>query len=261
MNQSISPKYQMSIVQKITDSLFEQFTSYENVEAYLNKWHQVEHDDFNYFWENFQFYYRDEAKKKIDAAKTLHNIDGETLLKIAIDLGIETPDYIPSIPTFKNELKSSYEIASLTFEKAFRNVETDPSLAIGLANSALESIITEILKDSRINVTWSEKETLTKLVGNICKAFSFQSNGKFPTEIKTLASSLISAGQAIENLRSDKTEFHGKTDGDLMITDAVYAYFVVNATTTVGLFLLNFYKSNYPPIVKSELTLDDEIPF
>ena len=261
MNQSISPKYQMSIVQKITDSLFEQFTSYENVEAYLNKWHQVEHDDFNYFWENFQFYYRDEAKKKIDAAKTLHNIDGETLLKIAIDLGIETPDYIPSIPTFKNELKSSYEIASLTFEKAFRNVETDPSLAIGLANSALESIIKEILKDSRINVTWSEKDTLTKLVGNICKVFGFQSNGKFPTEIKTLASSLISAGQAIENLRSDKTEFHGKTDGDLMITDAVYAYFVVNATTTVGLFLLNFYKSNYPPIVKSELTLDDEIPF
>jgi hypothetical protein len=261
MNQSISPKYQMSIVQKITDSLFEQFTSYENVEAYLNKWHQVEHDDFNYFWENFQFYYRDEAKKKIDAAKTLHNVDGETLLKIAIDLGIETPDYIPSIPTFKNELKSSYEIASLTFEKAFRNVETDPSLAIGLANSALESIIKEILKDSRINVTWSEKETLTKLVGNICKVFGFQSNGKFPTEIKTLASSLISAGQAIENLRSDKTEFHGKTDGDLMITDAVYAYFVVNATTTVGLFLLNFYKSNYPPIVKSEVTLDDEIPF
>ena len=261
MNQSISPKYQMSIVQKITDSLFEQFTSYENVEAYLNKWHQVEHDDFNYFWENFQFYYRDEAKKKIDAAKTLHNVDGETLLKIAIDLGIETPDYIPSIPTFKNELKSSYEIASLTFEKAFRNVETDPSLAIGLANSALESIIKEILKDSRINVTWSEKETLTKLVGNICKVFGFQSNGKFPTEIKTLASSLISAGQAIEKLRSDKTEFHGKTDGDLMITDAVYAYFVVNATTTVGLFLLNFYKSNYPPIVKSEVTLDDEIPF
>ena len=261
MNQSISPKYQMSIVQKITDSLFEQFTSYENVEAYLNKWHQVEHDDFNYFWENFQFYYRDEAKKKIDAAKTLHNVDGETLLKIAIDLGIETPDYIPSIPTFKNELKSSYEIASLTFEKAFRNVETDPSLAIGLANSALESIIKEILKDSRINVTWSEKETLTKLVGNICKVFGFQSNGKFPTEIKTLASSLISAGQAIENLRSDKTEFYGKTDGDLMITDAVYAYFVVNATTTVGLFLLNFYKSNYPPIVKSEVTLDDEIPF
>lgn len=261
MNQGISPKYQMSIVQKITDSLFEQFTSYENVEAYLNKWHQVEHDDFNYFWENFQFYYRDEAKKKIDTAKTLHNVDGEILLKIAIDLGIETPDYIPSIPTFKNELKSSYETASLTFEKAFRNVKTDPSLAIGLANSALESIIKEILKDSRINVIWSEKETLTKLIGNICKAFGLQSNGNLPKEIKTLASSLINAGKAIEDLRSGKTEFHGKTDGDLMIKDAVYAYFVVNATTTVGLFLLNFYKSKYLPVIKSEVISDDELPF
>ena len=261
MIESISPKYQMDIVQKISASLFEQFKSYENVEAYLSKWHQEE-QEWNNFWENFQFYYRDEAKKKIDAAKTLHNIDGETLLKIAIDLGIETPDYIPSIPTFKNELKSSYETASLTFEKAFRNVEIDPSLAIGLANSALESIIKEILKDSRINVTWSEKETLTKLIGNICKAFGLQSNGNFPKEIKTLASSLINAGKAIEDLRSDKTEFHGKTDGDLMIEDAVYAYFVVNATTTVGLFLLNFYKSNYPPVNNMPMAIsDDGLPF
>lgn len=261
MNQSISPKYQMDIVQKISTCLFEQFRSYENVETYLSKWHQEERG-WNNFWENFQFYYRDEAKKKIDAAKTLHNIDGETLLKIAIDLGIETPDYIPSIPTFKNELKSSYETASLTFEKAFRNVEIDPSLAIGLANSALESIIKEILKDSRINVTWSEKETLTKLIGNICKAFGLQSNGNFPKEIKTLASSLINAGKAIEDLRSDKTEFHGKTDGGLMIEDAVYAYFVVNATTTVGLFLLNFYKSNYPPVNNMPMAIsDDGLPF
>ena len=260
MIESISPKYQMNIVQKISASLFEQFKSYENVEAYLSKWHQEE-QGWNHFWENFQFYYRDEAKKKIDTAKTLHNVDGETLLKIAIDLGIETPDYIPSIPTFKNELKASYETASLTFEKAFRNVETDPSLAIGLANSALESIIKEILKDSRINVIWSEKETLTKLIGNICKAFGLQSNGNLPKEIKTLASSLINAGKAIEDLRSGKTEFHGKTDGDLMIKDAVYAYFFVNATTTVGLFLLNFYKSKYLPVIKPEVISDDELPF
>lgn len=187
MIESISPKYQMDIVQKISASLFEQFKSYENVEAYLSKWHQEE-QEWNNFWENFQFYYRDEAKKKIDAAKTLHNIDGETLLKIAIDLGIETPDYIPSIPIFRNELKSSYETASVTFEKAFKNVETDPSLAVGLANSALESIIKEILKDSKINVKWNENETLTKLIRNICKAFGIQSNDNFPNEIKTLAS-------------------------------------------------------------------------
>ena len=87
--------------------------------------------------------------KKIDLKKTLHQIDGETLLKIAIDLGLDTPDFIPSIPMFKNELKSSFETAAQTFEKAYCNVEKDPSLAIGLANSALESIIKAILKDKR----------------------------------------------------------------------------------------------------------------
>jgi len=89
-----------------------------------------------------------------------------------------------------------------------------------------------------------------------------QSNENLPKEIKTLASSLINAGKAIEDLRSDKTEFHGKTDGDLMIKDAVYAYFVVNATTTIGLFLLNFYKSNYPPVDnKPEAISDDGLLF
>ena len=67
-------------------------------------------------------------------------------LKVAIDMGIETPDYIPSIPTFRNKIKENYKNASETFEKAFREVEKDPSLAIGLANSVLESIIKDILR-------------------------------------------------------------------------------------------------------------------
>lgn len=61
-------------------------------------------------------------------------------------MGIETPDYIPSIPTFRNKIKENYKNASETFEKAFREVEKDPSLAIGLANSVLESIIKDILR-------------------------------------------------------------------------------------------------------------------
>lgn len=48
MNQSISPKYQMDKVQKISPSLFEQFRRYENVETYLSKWHQEERS-----WNNF----------------------------------------------------------------------------------------------------------------------------------------------------------------------------------------------------------------
>lgn len=126
----ISPRYLMSIVQNINDRLFELYKGYDDVTNYLEKWHIV-YDCYGDN-ENFYFYYKDEERKKLDVKKTLHNIDGETLLKIAIDLGVETPDYIPCIPVFKNELKSSYETASQTFEKAFKNVEEDPSLALSL---------------------------------------------------------------------------------------------------------------------------------
>ena len=99
-------------------------------------------------------------------------MDGETLLKVAIDLGVETPDFIPSIPTFKNELKSEYKTAYDTFTKAYKQIDSDPSLAVGLANSALESIIKEIIKDDRISNKLDGGETLYRLA-------SLVSNKKF----------------------------------------------------------------------------------
>ena len=255
----ISPRFQMSIVMNINNRLFELYKSYEDVENYLDKWH-ISYDGYGDN-ENFYFYYKDEERKKIDAKKTLHRIDGETLLKIAIDLGVETPDYIPSIPIFKNELKSNYETASQTFEKAFKNVEEEPSLAVGLANSALESIIKEILKDERIDVDWNEKDTLTNLVKSICKAFKLTTDSEMPSEIKTISSSLLNACKAIDDLRSDKTIFHGKMDSNYVVTEPLYAYFIVNAVSTIGLFFLNFYKLKFPQIVKPVIEDINELPF
>ncbi len=250
----------MGIVQNVNDKLYELFKSYDDVEAYVEKW-QVYYNDFGDA--NFYIQYKDEERKKIDLKKTLHQIEGETLLKMAIDLGIETPDFIPSIPTFRNDLKSSFETASQTFDKAFKNVEEDPSLAIGLANSALESIIKEILKDSRLSVQCNGKETLQSLVKNICKAFKLTPDEVFPAEVKTISNSLLSVCKAIEDLRSDKTQFHGKTDADYMVSDPLYAYFIVNAVSTVGLFLLNYYRKKYPPQLEEiqYMPEDDDLPF
>ena len=207
MSNQISPKYQMNIIQNINDKLYELFKSYDDVEAYVCKW-QVFYDDFGNA--NFYIQYKDNEHKKIDLKKTLHQIDGETLLKIAIDLGLDTPDFIPSIPMFKNELKSSFETAAQTFEKAYCNVEKDPSLAIGLANSALESIIKAILKDKRVSIQYNNRDTLSTLIKNICKAFNINNDQSCPKEIRTIASSLISCSTAIEDLRSTKTEMYGK---------------------------------------------------
>lgn len=248
----------MTIVQKVNDALFGLYKGYEDVLSYIEKWHEV-YDDFGN--ENFQIYFKDEERKKIDTKRTLHNIDGETLLKMAIDLGVETPDFIPSIPLFKNELKSSFETASQTFEKAFRNVESDPSLAIGLANSALESIIKEILRDDKVEIQYEEKDTLAKLTQKICKVFKQRVDPSEPIEIKTIVSSLMSICNAIEDLRCSKTIFHGKTDNNNVIQNPMYAYMVVNSMATVGLFFLQFYLNEYPKINKPIPWESNDLPF
>ena len=133
---TISPKYQMTLVQNISKTIWEEYGSYSNVLFYIEKWHESD-NNWN-GWENFSICFKNQ---KIDLLATLHNIDSETLLKIAVDLGIETPNFIPAIPIFRNEIKSDYNTASITFEKAFKCIESDPATAIGLVNSALESII------------------------------------------------------------------------------------------------------------------------
>ena len=145
-----------------------------------------------------------------------------------------------------------------TFTKAFKQIEADPSIAIGLANSALESIIKEILKDERISSKITGKETLYKLASIILKEFNLSSE-EHPKEIKTIGNSLLTISQSIENIRSEKTNFHGKTEDDYLINDSIYTYLVVNSVTTVGLFLNSYFKIKFPkPNVGFS---EDDLPF
>lgn len=259
---NMSPKYQMDLVEKIDRVIWEIFPSYQKVEFYIMKWHE-EDGDWNNPWENFYIVRKEE--NKINLLPTLHGMDGELLLKIAIDLGIETPDFIPSIPTFRNEIKSNYSTASITFEKAFKDIEEHPDVAIGLANSALESIIKEILKHDGIKNKIQTNKTLYDQTVAILKEFSLFPNADMPKEIKTIGSSLLSINHNIEILRSQKTTFHGKTDDDYLVTDPIYTYFIINSLATVGLFLMSFYRKKFPKLIEEKNSFDfnesDEIPF
>jgi len=231
-----------------------------NVRFYIDKWHVV-NDHFNDYWENFKIVTQQDSDK-IELVKTLHGIDGETLLKIAIDLGLETPDFIPSIPTFRNEIKSSYLTASATFEKAFKDLESHPEISIGLANSALESIIKHILVEFKPK-DYSEKDTLYNQTQCLLKAFTLYPNSDLPAEIRDIGSGLLKVNQAIEKLRSEKTTLHGKTSEEYVVSEPLYAYFVVNSVATIGLFLKSFYEKKYPKIKQlSEFDdFDSDIPF
>lgn len=266
MNDLISPKYQMKLVEDVENALWNMFTTskYYNVEKYVEKWQEFE-DRYTDTGFHVGLSPQFEIKKQpnsdnIDLKSTLHAIDGVTLLKIAIDLGVDTPDFIPSIPTFKNALKSDYKTAYDTFAKACRQIEADPSIAVGLANSALESIIKEILKDKRIQSKINGGETLYRLASIILKEFNL-TNSENPKEIKTIGNSLLAINQSIEKLRSEKTDFHGKTNDDCLITDTIYPYFVVNTVAAIGLFLISYYKIKYPKPQPTPSIETDELPF
>lgn len=255
MNELISPRYQMKLVKSVHDAIWEEYKSYKEVSFYIDKWY--EGDQWNNNWENFHIFQK--GNGEIDLLKTLHSMLGSDLLKVAIDMGVDTPDFIPSIPTFKNELKSEFKTAYETFTKALKQIENDPSLAIGLANSALESIIKEILKDERIKGKVKGTETLYKLTSIILKEFTLI-DSDHPIEMKTIGSSLLSISQSIEKLRSEKTDFHGKTAEDYLINDPVFTYFVVNAVTTVGIFLNSYFKNKFPK-PKEIIEEEDDLPF
>jgi hypothetical protein len=75
---------------------------------------------------------------------------------------------------------------------------------------------------------------------------------------------LRSLGKTLEDLRSDKTIVHGKTDGDYIVDNPLWAEFVINTAATLGLFLWRYYENKYKPAKKSEGTESinsDEIPF
>lgn len=256
----ISPKYQMKLIKDVETAIWEAFRTYKDVLFYIRKWHESDYSWNSEPWENFAIEFKDEERQNIDLLSTLHNMNGETLLKVAIDLGVDTPDFIPSIPTFRNEIKSDYETASATFEKAFRCIESDPDTAIGLVNSALESIIKEILKDGRITVKWSHKDTLYSLTQAICKEF-YSNIEDMPIEVRTITSSLLSISQSVEKLRSEKTYFHGKMSDDYIVDNPIYVYFVVNAVCTVALFLMSFYKAKYKQLSSVEIVNDMDLPF
>ncbi|GFZ86042.1 hypothetical protein GCM10011531_16640 [Aquaticitalea lipolytica] len=246
----------MKLVKSVHDVIWDEYKSYKEVKLYISKWHVVD-VDWNKYSENFTIAYKE--NNEIDLLQTLHNMGGDIILRVAIDLGVDTPDFIPSIPTFKNELKSDYKTSYDTFISAYKKIESDPSLAIGLANSALESIIKEILKDERISSKVNGNETLYKLSIIILKEFNL-TNEYFPRELKTIGSSLLAINQSIEKLRSDKTFFHGKTDDDYIIKDSIYSHFIVNTISTIGLFLNSYYKMLYPKH-EVEMELEDDLPF
>lgn len=238
-------------------NLFEE-SKYRQVEEYIHRWH----DDDGSFWENFCIFEKD---GHIDLSRTLAMMPNDILIKIAADIGVETPGLLPCIPVMKNILNQSNTNAYMNFERAFKDVYDHPDQSVALAASTLEGLFKTILQnsDSSIQV---KNLSLSDLTNKVVKQLVSDCDASAPQEIKTLASQLRGLGSTIDNLRSDKSTAHGKADGDYVIDDDLWAETVVNATATLGLLLWRLYErscveAKAAPATQLTPVYDDDIPF
>lgn len=258
MENMISPKYHLKLAREVEMAIREEFKSLNDVSAYIDRWAYP--GGVQHFNQEPDFYIQSFDNREINLLSTLQTMESQILLKIAVDIGVETPDFIPSIASFRNEIKSDYKTASATFEKAFKEIESHPAIAIGLANSALESIIKEIIKDERIQTKLDGKKTLYELVSQLLKEYKLFPAKEMPEEIKNIGSGLLTACQGIERIRSEKSDFHGKSSDDYLVEDPLYVYFIVNSVTTVGLFLKSYYEKKFPETENNANGITD-LPF
>lgn len=270
----ISPKYVMELIPKVADVLWNMFSTakYQNVRRYMEKWHGGEWTGWNNeeWVENFHIHFRDEQNREIDLDETLHGLPSEILIRIAIDLGIDTPGFLPVVTRYKNVLKDQNQSAYQNFERATKNVYENPDNAVALAASTLEGIIKTILQHDSFkgDATKFKNKSLSKLVGEIVKKFGFDETSQAPQEIITMASQLRGIGGTIDDLRSDKSTAHGKTASDYVVDDPLWAMLTVNASASLGLFLWDYFEKKYLPNVSRAKTMPDdalidisEIPF
>ncbi len=260
----IAPSYAMQLIEDIVTAVFDKYKTYKKVESYIKRF-QEEYWNGNFLnGVSFEIEYKE--KGKIDVESTLHNIDSETLLKIAIDLGIDTPDFIPAFPTFRNVIKENKNLKQV-FDTAYKHVMDDPALAIANANSALESLCKDILK--KHSEEYNERDTLKELVEKVLRLFGQFPNAKQDKDIKTIGSGLIKVASAIEKMRSDKTPAHGKAHDDEMVEDSIYAHFILNAVATLGLYFDSYNKHRIGDVADKNTDIypdtddidPDDIPF
>lgn len=255
MIDKISPKFKMQLLLEIENAIWNEYKTYKRVRQYMEQW--IEEYDWNN--QNFVIITKGDTNE-IDLTQTLTHIDDETVLQIAADIGVNTPDFIPAVAEIYNIFKVNYQTAGETFKQALNQCYEHPDNAISLANSALESIVKHILKDSRFE-NFDKTKTLYDQAIDILKQFQLYPEKEMSTEVKTIGSSLLAVSRAIEQLRSEKTSSHGKLIEDRIIDDPLYASFIINSVATVGIFLINYYNKKFNIEEPQSIASKNELPF
>lgn len=255
--ENLSPLYMQRLKNRVEEAMWNAFdnSKYRQVGEYVARWHR----DYNSFSENFTIF---EKEDHIDLSRTLAEIPNEILIKMAADLGVETPGLLPCVPVMRNILRESNSNALSNFERAVKEVYEYPDESVALAASTLEGLIKAILRDLDSDAS-SKNYSLSKLTNRVVGEIIAAHDPSAPQEIKTLATHIRGLGSAIDDLRSDKSTAHGKGPEEYVVDDSLWAEAVVNATATLGIL---FWRLHERKLAESDdavsaFVSDDDIPF
>ena len=254
-----SPTFLTDLVTKIIEKINEEYN-------YDSKYTFIELCSKQYNFKMQNEYYED-GTSSFSLYQTIKHLacsDEDTLIAIALELGIEVPNVIYSLKEIQVKLdENNFETARKYLDEACQKIYKEPHTAWALANTCLETITKHILEDDRIKdqIDYKEKDTLYDLTQKILKAFEHYPSKEIGDSIKNIGSSFMTIAKSIENVRSENTDAHGKSSTQIIIEEPIYSTLAINSVITVGLFLLEFYEKKYPKPVLNDFSDDDDVPF
>ena len=229
--QGISPRFMVNLKKKIIDKINAEFPSEYGLQAdFLNRFGLKDR------WSG------ELGDMYLNLVFSLNEAEDSILFQMAVDLGLEVPGLIYSVAEIRDILGTGYTKAHSMFENAYKKVMDEPSQSVILANSALESILKE-LSDEGLIEPCRTGDSLKELTNHVITQLDLSPSKMANTNMKKIVSKLLKIAEAIQNLRSEHTEAHGKNKDSYLIDNPMYSQLVLNAVTTVGLFLHQYHQA------------------
>lgn len=184
--------------------------------------------------------------KRVYVQNLLSSVSDNIILQIAKELGIDTPVYTTKSNTdFHSYLdQGGFQSATHDFERAIEYIQSDPEQALGSASSTLESICKLIL--DQFSVPYPKDESMQPLLKAVFEKMDLSPEGHADSDIKRVLGGLLNSAIGIGVLRTKYSGFHGKGNEQKRKSLAErHSRLAVNATTTIGLFLIETYNDKY----------------
>ena len=180
------------------------------------------------------------ASKRLYVKDILTPVDESTLIDVAKDLDLPIPE-VADHParSLADYLKvSGAATCREDFGRALDAISSDPSSAVGLACTTMESICKAILDG--LGVPFPSDESLQSLMKEVSKRLNLSADGHADADIKRVLGGLSNVAGGLAVLRTKYSTFHGKGSRQYRLGTR-HARLAVNSLAAAGQFLLETY--------------------